>query len=76
MDRYLSELAKIDFEQLETQEKEFAFAANQPSVCATAEETNACLHSIYKQMNLTLPWNGYADFDSFMYDKNSRLVFA
>jgi len=76
LDRYLSELAKIDFEQLETQEKEFAFAANQLSVCATAEETNACLHSIYKKMNLTLPWNGYADFDSFMNDKNSRLVFA
>lgn len=76
LDRYLSELAKIDFDQLETQEKEFTSAANQLSVCATAEETNACLHSIYKKMNLTLPWNGYADFDSFMNDKNSRLVFA
>ncbi|MBR5966385.1 MAG: hypothetical protein IK015_09765 [Treponema sp.] len=74
--RYLSELMKIDFDLLKRQEESFSFAAKKLSACKNAKETTICLHSIYKELNLSLPWAGYAGFDSFMNDKNSRLVFA
>lgn len=76
LDRYLSEFMRIDFDLLENQEKEFSLAADRLSACKTPEETNSCLHSIYKKMNITLPWQGYSDFDSFMKDKNSVLSFS
>ena len=76
LDRYLSELMKIDFDLLKKQEESFSLAAEQLSICKTSEETNACLHSIYKKLNLNLSWNGYADFDSFMNDSKSVLSFA
>ena len=76
LDRYLAEFMKIDFELLEQQEKHFSYAAKQLSFCKTTEETNNCLHSIYKNLNLNLPWKGYASFDSFMNDKKSTLSFA
>lgn len=76
LDRYLSELMQIDFDLLESQEREFSLAADSLCACRTPEETNSCLRSIYKKMNLNLPWNGYESFDSFMEDKNSRLVFS
>lgn len=74
--RYLAELMKIDFDLLETQEQSFSLAAQQLSICTTFEETNTCLHVIYKRLNLNLPWGGYASFDSFMNDKKSRLSFS
>ena len=76
LDRYLSEFMKIDFDLLEKQEEAFSFASKQLSVCKTSEEMNTCLHSIYKKLNLNLPWNGYADFDSFMNDSKSVLSFS
>lgn len=76
LDRYLSEFMKIDFELLEKQEKSFSIAAENLSVCKTVEDTNKCLCSIYKQLNMKLPWNGYNNFDSFMNDKKSTLVFS
>jgi len=74
--RYLAELMKIDFDLLKKQEECFSLASKQLDACKTYEETNACLHSIYKRLNLNLPWNGYADFDSFMNDSKSILSFA
>ncbi|MBQ9206303.1 MAG: hypothetical protein IJ158_06265 [Treponema sp.] len=76
LDRYLSELMNIDFDVLEKQEENFSLASKQLSLCSNSEETNACLHSIYKKLGLNLPWGDYANFDSFMNDKNSRLSFA
>jgi len=76
LDRYLAEFMRIDFDLLEKQEREFSLAADSLCACRTPEETNSCLHSIYKKLNLNLPWNGYESFDSFMEDKNSRLVFS
>lgn len=76
LDWYLSEFMKIDFELLEQQERHFSLAANQLSVCKTPDETNQCLCSIYKQLNLKFPWKGYSDFDSFMNDKKASLTFA
>ena len=76
LDRYLSELMKIDFELLEKQGECFSLASKQLAFCKTSEETNTCLHSIYKKLNLNLPWNGYADFDSFMNDSKSVLSFS
>lgn len=76
LDRYLVEFMKIDFDLLEKQEEYFSLASKQLSVCKTYQETNACLHSIYRKLNLNLPWNGYADFDSFMNDSKSILSFA
>ncbi len=75
LSRYLSELMRIDFDLLEKQEKEFSLAAAKLSTCISVEETNNCLHSIYTNMNIRLPWGEYDSFDSFMNDTNSKLVF-
>lgn len=74
--KYLAELMSIDFDLLEKQEKEFSLAAEKLCLCRNEKETNECLHSIYKNLNMKLPWHGYGSFDSFMADKNARLCFA
>lgn len=73
--RYLSELMRIDFDLLKRQEEDFSFAAKRLAACRTAKEVNGCLHSVYRRLNLSLPWRGYENLDAFMNDKNSRLVF-
>ena len=74
--RYLAELMSIDVEKLEKQEKAFSAASEKLSACTSEKEMNDCLHLIYKDLQIDIPWKDYESFDAFMNDKNARLVFA
>lgn len=76
LDKYLAEFMKIDFDLLKQQEDCFLKASTQLSTCKSLEETNQCLSVIYSQLKIKLPWHGYKDFDSFMKDRKSTLVFS
>ena len=76
LDKYLAEFMKIDFDLLKQQEEYFFKASTQLSTCKSLEETNHCLSVVYSQLNIKLPWQGYKDFDSFMKDRKSTLVFS
>lgn len=76
LDKYLAEFIKIDFDLLKQQEECFFKASTQLSTCKSLEETNQCLSVVYSQLNIKLPWQGYNDFDSFMKDRKSTLVFS
>lgn len=76
LDKYLAEFIKIDFDLLKQQEECFSKASTQLSTCKSLEETNQCLSVVYSQLNIKLPWQGYNDFDSFMKDRKSTLVFS
>jgi hypothetical protein len=75
LDRYLAEFMRLDFNILEKQELVFSSAANQLTLARTPAETNICLRTIYTDLKIDLPWNGYRDFNAFIADKNARLVF-
>ena len=74
--RYLAELMSLDFDKLEKQEKAFSEAAQKLSACTTEKEMNDCLHLIYKDLQIDIPWKDYDSFDDFMNDENAHLVFA
>ena len=74
--RYLAELVSLDFDKLEKQEKAFSEAAQKLSACTSEKEMNDCLHLIYKDLQIDIPWKDYDSFDDFMNDENAHLVFA
>ncbi len=70
---YLGELEKIDFELFEKETMALKKVTEDFGKINTPEKLNIMLHEIYDNMGIEKPWQG--GFDSFMADKNNRLVF-
>ena len=69
--RYLRELEKIDIEKFKKETEYYNEAVKIFSADLTLEEFNFQLKSLFKEEDL--PWKG--DFNTFMSNKNNRLVF-
>ncbi len=66
--------ANIDIEQFRKDTERFADVAEDISSCENDDAVNAILLNAYETLGIQIPWKG--DFDSFMGNKNNRLVFG
>lgn len=72
-EQYAAQILSIDVESFEREIKKFNSIANKLENAKDENELNSILVGFYKEMKIKLPWEG--DFDSFMKDKNSVLIF-
>lgn len=70
---YAARLMEIDLETFEKDVRKFDIIATKIENAKSDYELNIVLNEVYKQNGWKLPYVG--DFDSFMNDKNARLVF-
>lgn len=67
-------MSNLDIQKFQKEIGQYDQIANSILKAETEEELNTVLHSAYKRMSISLPWQG--DFDSFMGNKSNRLVFS
>lgn len=72
-EQYAAQILSIDVENFEREVEKFNSIANKLENAKDENELNSILVGFYKEMKIKLPWQG--DFDSFMKDKNSVLIF-
>ena len=73
MEQLAAKLSQIDIEKFKEETEKYNCVANQIQNSKDEEELNQILLGAYKELEINLPWTG--DFDSFMGNKNNRLVF-
>ena len=73
MQKYLQELEKIDYKAFKEECEKYNTLVAGLSVVTTEGELNRLLCDTYDTLGYKKPWEG--DFDTFMADKNNRLVF-
>ena len=74
MEILAAKIANIDIDQFRKDTERFADVAEDISSCEDDDAVNAILLSAYEKLGIQIPWKG--DFDSFMGNKNNRLVFG
>ena len=72
-ERYAAELMQIDLEKFRKETAVFNSVTEKLENAGSEQEINDILKNTYEQLHIKLPWKG--DFDTFMSDKNNRLVF-
>ena len=70
---YMQELEKIDIEAFRKETERYNAIASALNQAKSETELNAVLYTTFEQLNIPLPWKG--DFDTFMSNKENRLVF-
>lgn len=73
MQKYLQELEKIDYKAFKEECEKYNTLVAGLSVVTTEGGLNRLLCDTYETLGYKKPWEG--DFDTFMADKNNRLVF-
>ena len=73
MDLYAAKVAKLDIEKFRQDTERFANVADDLLECEDEDAINSILYNAYEKIGIKIPWEG--DFDSFMGNKNNRLVF-
>jgi hypothetical protein len=73
-ERYAAELMKIDLEKFREEVRTFTLVSTQLESAQSEDELNSILNNVFSVMNINKPW-GEGDFDTFMMNRNSRLVF-
>lgn len=74
-EQYAAQLMQIDLEQFEQETGAFKEIAVKLNDVLTPDEVNAILIQAFTSRHLPLPWEGFENFDSFMQDTNTHLVF-
>lgn len=72
-ENYAAELLKMDLKSFEDEVDKFNIIANKLENAKTETEINSVLKEFFIKIKLDFPWEG--DFNSFMEDKNTVLVF-
>lgn len=72
-ENYAAELLKMDLKSFEDEVDKFNIIANKLENAKTETEINSVLKQFFIKIKLEFPWEG--DFNSFMEDKNTVLVF-
>lgn len=72
-EEYAAQVLSIDIESFNKEIKKFNSLVNRIENIKDENELNSILVGFYKEMKIKLPWE--RDFDSFMRDKKSVLVF-
>lgn len=74
-EKYAAELMKIDLEQFQKEVALYNGIAAHIENAKTEKDLNLVLRKALKDIGAILPWDECRSFDSFMSDKNARLVF-
>ena len=74
MERLAAKLSNLDIEKFREDTEKYALISAKIEKAATEEELSDMLLSAYKLFDINIPWEG--DFDSFMADRNNKLVFS
>jgi hypothetical protein len=74
-EKYAAELMKIDLAKFREETQSFQRVATELENAQSESELNTVLKKAYSVLGIKAPW-GDASFDTFMSDKNARLVFA
>lgn len=74
-EQYAAQLMQIDLEQFKQETGAFKEIAVKLNDVLTQDEVNAILIQAFTSRHLPLPWEGFENFDSFMQDTNTHLVF-
>lgn len=69
-----AKLENIDFEQFRQETEKYKSTATALAAAGSEDEVENILLAAYKQFNIKIPWEG--DFDTFMGNKENRLVFS
>lgn len=72
-EKYASELMQIDLNKFKKETSEFSAVSKQLENAKSDDEISQILKDAYERLHIKLPWEG--DFNTFMSDKNNRLVF-
>lgn len=72
-ERYAAELMRIDIKKFQTETAMYSDLATEIENARNEEELASLLQSALSTLGIKIPWEG--DFDSFMSNKNSTLVF-
>ncbi len=73
MEKLAANLANIDYEKFKREASEYQKFTDSIIKSKDDNELNGVLLAAYKEFDIKIPWEG--DFDSFMGNKNNRLVF-
>ncbi|SFQ38365.1 hypothetical protein SAMN02910358_01848 [Lachnospiraceae bacterium XBB1006] len=74
MESLAAKLAQLDIGLFREETSKFNSVAKEMEKCSDEDELNNLLLGAYKVLGIKLPWEG--DFDSFMGDRNNKLVFG
>ena len=74
MDLFAAKIANLDIEKFRQDTERFAKVADDIFVSEDEDAINGILYDAYEKLGIKIPWEG--DFDSFMGNKNNRLVFG
>lgn len=75
-EEYAAELMKIDLERFQEETAAFNQAVQCITDAVTDEELNQALRSVLLVVGVEIPWGNDRDFDSFMEESSSHLVFT
>lgn len=73
LEQYAAELMNIDLEAFKKEIQVFTSCAVRIDSAENQYELKAILYEAYSKLNIKIPWDG--DFDSFMSNRNSTMVF-
>ena len=73
MESYAAKIADLDIEKFRQDTQKYADLAEDICNCADDDSLNRILYNAYKGFGIKIPWEG--DFDTFMGNKDNRLVF-
>lgn len=74
MESLAAKIANLDIEKFKEDTKRFESLANDIMDCDDENSLNTILKQSYEKIDIDIPWKG--DFDSFMSDKENKLVFG
>ena len=74
MEMLAAKIANLDIDQFKQDTEKFADMAMDISECDDDDAVNKILHDAYEKLGIQIPWKG--DFNTFMGNKNNRLVFG
>ncbi len=74
MEILAAKIANLDIDKFMQDTERFADIAMAISQCDDDDAVNTILYNAYEKLDIQIPWKG--DFDSFMGNRNNRLVFG
>jgi len=66
---------EIDIEQFKKETALYISLASNLENAKTEQELNTMLYKAAETIGMKIPWHTHSNFDSFMKDKNARMVF-
>ena len=73
-ERLAAKIENIDIAKFKEDTERYKSVSESISKAESEDEMNNILLSAYKSLDIKIPWEG--DFDTFMSNKNNRLVFG